>query len=376
LRVSTKASAYRQGELIPLELSFTSRVANRYQINMAKYDRSGRMRYEKFLVEPADGTEDPLAAYFKSGTGFLVGGLTNFQFLSDSPYVVHLYLNEWVRFDKPGSYRISVTSRRVSDTSGGKKFFDGVIQEPKSNSIEIQIVKPDDVWQQSELRKVLAEVDSSPSPTGPFSSSERLTAMTKLRYLGSADAARELARHLRGDENQVDWACMFGLIGSPNKLAGYEEMKRLLVDPDFPVGGIFLNTIAMLPLDPAESAEALTQQRGANWKDAQSSLAAAIPIKRDKALAVSVDTVLQNPNPSISQVDRGKLVSLLMEHFDALATEEQRRWLEEKWPTVKGTQWVPTLRAIAAEYAEQSIPSLTLPTCRRLTIISSSQATR
>jgi hypothetical protein len=357
LQLSTKSTVYRQGELIPLELSFTSSVPNRYQVNMAGYDRSGRMNYEKFLVEPGDGTSDPLLVYFSSGSFFLGGGLTNFKFLSDTPYVIHLNLNEWVRFDKPGIYRVTVTSQRVSSTSGGKSFFQGIVQDVKSNSLQLQILEPDDAWQQSELKKILADFDGSPPSTGPLSNNQRLEAITRLRYLGSAEAARELARHLRGDENQVDWACLFGLIGSPNKLAGYDEMKKLLVDPDFPVSGMFLNAIAIVPLDPAVSAEHLRQQRETNWKDALSTLTSAISIKRGRALAVSVDTVLQNPDPNISQDGRGKLVPLLIEHFRELAIEEQRRWLEEKWTTVKDPAWLPTLRAIAAEYADYPVPN-------------------
>ena len=76
------------------------------------------MGYEKFLVEPTGGTKDPILVYFESGTLFMSGGLTNFRFLSDSPYVIHLDLNEWVRIDKPGNYRVTVTSRRVSDRVG------------------------------------------------------------------------------------------------------------------------------------------------------------------------------------------------------------------------------------------------------------------
>lgn len=356
LQLSTNATVYRQGELIPLELSFTSKLSNRYQINMASYDRSGRMNYEQFSVVPAEGTSDPLFVYFNSNSFFLGGGLTNFKILSDTPYVIHLNLNEWVRFDKPGNYRVTVTSQRVSDAPGGKSFYHGAVQDLESNTIQVRIVEPDDAWRQSELKKILTDFDDSPPPTAALSSNQRLAAATALRYLGSADAARELARHLRGEENQVDWACMFGLIGSPNKLVGYEEMKRLLVDPDFPVGGMFLTTIAILPLDPAESAEALSQQRDANWKDARSSLAAGISIKRGKALAVSLDTVLQNPDPNISQEDRRKLVSTLIEHFSELAIEEQRRWLEERWSTVEDAAWLPTLRTMAAEYADYPLP--------------------
>ena len=356
LQLSTNATVYRQGQLIPLELSFTSKVPNRYQVNMAEYDRSGRMGYEKFVVEPADGTADPLLAYFKSETVFFGGALTNFKFLSDSPYVTHLYLNEWVRFDKPGNYRVTVTSRRVSDTPGGKSYYQGAIQLLKSNSIEIRIIEPDSAWQQSELKSILADLDTSPAPTGPFSSSPRITAMTKLRYLGSADAARELARRLSGDEGQVDWVCAFGLIGSPNKLAGYEEMRRLLVDPDFPVGSGFLQAMAIVLLDPAQPPEALRQQREANLEDARSALMSAVLTKRGKALIVSVDTVLRNRLNSSSE-DRSKLLSLLIAGFRELGTEQQRAWLEEQWPKVKDAAWLPTLRAIAAEYADYPVPN-------------------
>jgi len=125
LQISTASSVFHQGELIPLTLSFTSKNANRYQINMARYDRSGRMGYEKFLAEPTHGTNDPLLVFFKSSSWFMSGGLTNFKFLSDSPYVLSLDLNEWVRFDLPGHYRVTVTSRRVSDAPSDMTFIRG-----------------------------------------------------------------------------------------------------------------------------------------------------------------------------------------------------------------------------------------------------------
>ena len=356
LRISSPSSVFHQGELIPLTLSFTSRQVNRYKVDMAGYDRSGRMNYEKFLVEPTDGTEDPLLTYFKSSSWLMTGGLTNFKFLSDSPYVVRLDLNEWVRFDSSGHYRVTVTSSRVSDALGDMSFYKGVIQDLKSNSIDLEIVAPDSAWQEAQLKKILIDLDQPPSQPGPFWTESRAAALSTLRYLGSPDAARQLARHMRGEENRLDWYCMFGLIGSPNRLAGYEEMKKLLIDPDFPVGSAFLNAIAIVPLDPAESAEHLRQQRDANWKDARSTLTAAISIKRGRAAAVSADTVLQNPDASITKEARSKLVSLLIEHFSDLAIEEQRRWLEEKWPTVKDAAWLPTLRAIAAEYADYPVP--------------------
>src|ERR1700694_5928870 len=106
--IATNQREFHIGETIPLQLSFSSTVKDHYKLNMAQYDRSGRMNYEHFDVSPADGAVDPLPTYTGS-----MGGLTNFQYLTSEPWTLSLNLNEWVRFTKPGEYRIVVTSNRV-----------------------------------------------------------------------------------------------------------------------------------------------------------------------------------------------------------------------------------------------------------------------
>jgi hypothetical protein len=85
-------------------------------VNNASYDRSGRMGYEQFIVEPKDATRDPLYVYFNSIAFFTGGGLSSSDFLTASPKIIHLNLNEWISFDHPGTYRISVLSHRVGDS--------------------------------------------------------------------------------------------------------------------------------------------------------------------------------------------------------------------------------------------------------------------
>src|ERR1041384_1812356 len=94
LKCAKSPCTFQIGEVIPIELSFTAAVPKDYQMNMASYDRSGRMRYERFHAAPEDGTHDPLRTYFAFG-GFIGGGLTNFQFLSPEPVTIKLILNEW-----------------------------------------------------------------------------------------------------------------------------------------------------------------------------------------------------------------------------------------------------------------------------------------
>src|SRR5207244_10958994 len=74
-RSSDLQRVFHIGETIPLQLSFSSSVKNQYQVNMAQYDRAGRMNYERFSVSPAEGAVDPLPASY-SGS---MGGLTSFR---------------------------------------------------------------------------------------------------------------------------------------------------------------------------------------------------------------------------------------------------------------------------------------------------------
>jgi hypothetical protein len=109
-------STYQIGERIPIDLSFTGPSNKQFEITMASYDRSGRMAYENFEVEPSSGWSDPLAVYFGSQGVFMGGGLRSFGVLSPRPTEIHLNLNEWIRFDQPGNYTVIVSSHRVADT--------------------------------------------------------------------------------------------------------------------------------------------------------------------------------------------------------------------------------------------------------------------
>jgi len=95
LSVADKRREFHIGEIIPIKLAFHSRVRERYEVDQAQYDRSGRMNYEHFGVTPSDGAVDPLAEYYRSGT-HMGGGLRGFAFLTGKPWSIRLNLNEWV----------------------------------------------------------------------------------------------------------------------------------------------------------------------------------------------------------------------------------------------------------------------------------------
>ncbi len=339
---------FQIGEIIPIELSFTSTVPKRYQLNMASYDRSGRMGYEKFHVIPDDGARDPLRTYFAFG-GFMGGGLTNFQFLSPEPVTIKLVLNEWISFDRPGLYRVKVTSARVTDATP-KPNSEGQQPQITSNEIEVEIAPAAKEWQNQEFRRIVRALDD---PKGtPAASGTDADPMTALRYLGTEDAARELARRFGTTRGNGDFQCMFGLIGSPNSAAGLAEMRTLLRDPDFPINSTFLRTMSYLPLRAGEPPEVLEKQQQLNMESARAALVEAAPRKRGMALAVSTETALEGLQPGVSDSLRKPLVQELMRSFDGLTPESQANWLQYRWDFIKEPAWIPVLKRLATTYQE------------------------
>jgi hypothetical protein len=350
LDVSTKSTRYRIGELIPLELSFSSRIPKRYQINMARYDRSGRMSYEHFVVSPGGGTRDPVAVYFNAMTVFFGGGLTSFDFLSSKPTLIELNLNEWVRFDKTGTYEVKVISNRVSDVQAG----DNPLCHPlevQSNTITLQVVPADAAWQRAQFAQAVAQLGRGTRHEVYTAHDPYWQALSVLRYLGTEAAARELAHRFTGDNNNTDWECMFGLIGLPNRQIGFKEMDELFDDPQFPVSSMFLITMSVLPLDASEPPESLRKQREENSSALRERLATAVNDKQGKALATSLETLFASGGKLSAQA-RSRLVPQLVQAFPLLSLSEQLTWLEYRWDEIKSPAWIPVLRDTASRYQD------------------------
>jgi hypothetical protein len=65
---------FQQGEIIQVELSFTSSAKNRYQLKVAEYDRSGRLEIESYHLDPSGGATDALKDRDPGGIGGACAG--------------------------------------------------------------------------------------------------------------------------------------------------------------------------------------------------------------------------------------------------------------------------------------------------------------
>ena len=345
--IASDQREFRIGETIPLQLSFSSTVKDRYEVNMAQYDRGGRMNYEKFTVSPAQGAVDPFVNYNWAG-----GGLTSYQFLSSTPWTIKLNLNEWLRFIQPGEYRLIISSHRVAMRDKSNPLGTSSVTA-RSNELTLKIVAADPVWQKRVFKDAVAKLDA-PAPLKAEQREQYETSRTQavetLRFLGTADAARELAKRLRGEDSGLDHICMRGLISSPERSVARTALEEALADPDHPVGTTFLNALRIVSSD--------TNDTYANWRESQQrvveQLIAALPGKRGKALSISLNTATNQAWDLnvLPQQTTDKLAGQLMSMFDQLPLNEQNTLLSFRWGNIKSPAMLPILKRYAQSYRD------------------------
>ncbi len=348
VRTPEGQTLYRIGERIPLKLSFTGPENKRFEINMASYDRSGRMAYEEFNVAPAAGWADPLHVYFGSSSGFIGGGLTGFESLSAKPTVINLNLNEWVRFDRSGTYTLVVVSRRVSDVSTGKgSRFGAPSLSITSNPIQLRVIPATKAWERAKLLSIMKELEENPQPTGIEPDSLK-GAIADLRFLGTAAAARLMAQHLREDEPTLMYQCALGLDGLREKLhpIALATMNRMIDDPAFPVSSWFLNTMSVLQL--SDSDPAVQREERASFTDADWAVALqALPSKEGSARAVTVQTLSSSQPKQISPQQKAELGGILAASLKDLPAQSQVMELQYNWDVLRPAGLLPTLELLA-----------------------------
>jgi hypothetical protein len=367
VRTRDGQTRFHQGELIRLELAFVSNLPDTYYLDAATYDRSGRLEIDDFHIDPQGGASDPLYDYFHFRAGFMGGGLRTTPKLEAKPYVVMADLNEWYRFDRPGRYRLYVTSSRV----GRSRFGGGGGPLPvTSNVIEFDIVPADATWAKQTLAQAAGVLDSHDRRA------DYRSACRTLRFLGTEDAAREMAKRLEGRDTDTgcDFELDFGLRSTPHRALALAEMERQLVAPEHAVTVEFIEVLSFLsfmqqnlpPLPPYPEHgddEAIKlwrkeyDRRGELYNDTVDGYAqrldAAVFAKEGAARAVSLEALVWlrasdqrlKRTPGWTQADKS-LTSALVSAFTDLPVNTQSNLLEFQWPQVASPEMLPVLRRI------------------------------
>ena len=237
-------SVYHEGEIISLEHAFTYRLVQ-YRPKAAR-----NLRHFSFCLTPEG--RDPLQDDEESGLWGSGGGSFGNSYDVFEPgvtYVDEIVLNE-SKSVAPGNYTLRM----------------GI-----SNDVTFQVLPATPEWQAEQLAKALAVLDADHAKGTPSDIERTKQALRVLRFLGSQNSTRELARRFwfYGQKRQVHaisaeypinplfygyertqdyWDIKAGLIASPYRAAAIEELTAAIHDPKHPATRAMVETLALLEI--------------------------------------------------------------------------------------------------------------------------------
>ncbi|PYP91306.1 MAG: hypothetical protein DMG65_08000 [Candidatus Angelobacter sp. Gp1-AA117] len=310
LTLKDSHSTFHQGEIITLQLAFTSKSKGKYRMDTQTSGAIGRVTRESFCLDPAGAGSDPLADYYGS-SAFSVApaNAAGHTVLKKNAFRLDLDLNEWKSLP-PGNYRLVVETQRVSQVTATGELVSVIV---RSNPVQFQVVDADSAWQDEQLAAAVKALDSGNTEQGRH-------AARVLRFLGTEAATHELATRYWSLNRQANgWDIMFGLVGSTHRDMAIQEMHNAISDPQHPITRDFLRTLALfeaVAADPqfkSASNGAQTQEQFAQALQDEATaidklvnqhlaeLSSTVTLKTGSALKVSMETLGQRQSATGAQ---------------------------------------------------------------------------
>ncbi|MFN7923829.1 MAG: hypothetical protein U0Q16_27250 [Bryobacteraceae bacterium] len=382
LGTAAGAKAFHRGERISVVLEFSSDAPDKYKLNGATYDRSGRLPTEEWVIDRNDAA-DPYIDYFGTGLmGGLGGGFRSYPVLAAKPHEIELDLNEWFRFDVPGTYRLYVKSHRLSREKAAGETGDRTVQfAAVSNVIEFSIVADDAAWTEATLRAI-EDVLARPEPRIPTSDDSWRFERRDLRYLATPAAVELSLRDARKTGNGPDQLLMIGARDREQAVAAFD---RYLADPAVAILEWDIRLRALLTYVRKESPKPFPMYpwqmpAESDWKKEVAEgrarhehfdgfvraeairLIPAVAAKDEAARKISGDAIAAiAPTEAraallVPPEDFGLSRDELISQFPSFPEEQQLELLGKKWDLVRGPEMVTSLKAVIGRVAPEKLP--------------------
>jgi len=238
---------FHLGELIKVEYQLTADTLEKYRSGDLWYDLSDRSRFESFVCDRPADSADPLSIHWALWETLYDVHVTrrmgSWKKLSGSAVTEPWDLNDYLRLDRPGKYRIyAVTRHVVTDWSPGHDAYAGG-PPLVSNILELEILPDDPAWSADQLQHVLESLALAVKDQRA-----RSAAVKTIRFLQTPEALDAMAAHYTGSDREVDSQLLSGLIGYHDRAAAVKRMEAQLVAPDFGVTRFFLFSLGVMKL--------------------------------------------------------------------------------------------------------------------------------
>ena len=241
---------FHHGEAIKVRYELTSDTPQKYRSGDLWYDLSDRSRFESFVSDRPGDSADPLADHWTIWetlyNAHVTRRLGSWKYLSQDPLVESWDLNEYLRFDKPGKYRIyAVTRHVVADWSPGRDPYAGGAPLA-SGVLEVEILPDDAEWEATQLEHAVETMTLAQR-----NERERTTAVKTIRYLQTPAALDAMVTHYTDASRDTDAQLLSGMIGYHDHAAAVKRMERQLGAEDFGVTRFYLFSLGVMKLRQA-----------------------------------------------------------------------------------------------------------------------------
>lgn len=296
LRTIDGRTQFQCGERIQVQYVISSLVKNEYHCDDGVNFRDSVFSNDTFVCDASSGVVDPDPDVVNQ---LPIGDWMQSMDYLNSPKINTMDLNEWIAFDKPGTYRLYAITHRVyeiDERMEPRHPNEGPGNGPPTTStiLTLTITPTDKNWEHGVITQALAPYQ------GPWDEvMEQRGAL--LRYLRTKNAAVALVHELESshtyqyaqDKDFYEDKCSTYLMESPYRVEMIPLMEHDIADPDIPITKNFLDTYSNLLYHKAYSTQpASTQTNYADdcRKRALSLLRQALPAKQGAAKSISSQT--------------------------------------------------------------------------------------
>jgi hypothetical protein len=239
---------FHLGELVKVQYELTSDTPEKYRSGDLWDDLSERSRFESFISDRPADSADPLTGHWTLWETLYNVHVTrrtgSWKHISQSPVIESWDLNEYLRLDRPGKYRIYAVTRHIlTDWSpAGDPYAGG--PPLASNILELEILPDDPAWSAETLQHALESLTFSVKDEHA-----RASAAKTIRFLPTPEALDAMASRYSGADRVVDLQLLSGLVAYRDRAAAVKRMEAQLAAPDFGVSRFFLFSLAVMKLE-------------------------------------------------------------------------------------------------------------------------------
>lgn len=339
-------TVYRIGEPIKLNLSYTATEPG-YVVE-SYYSP----RFDDVILSPTDGIYPWL---YRLNRLYSYDDVSAPQKLSESPVNINITINNLVRFDKPGKYKVKALTRRVWIAKNEASFRSSP-NPLLSNEIEFEIKEMSQIEEQAEVKRITALMDSANNLNQHQIFKRGLDFLT-----GDVSTVEKVNRFLKPPVfGGVTWLDSgIGLNIARNKKLAIELLETALRDPNREIHEDLIWTLVRLRLlledekqpSQATNSEQLSKEQEARSLELKNAYYAELLESLSKRTgrnqlftAYRIFTALPKEDNSSAAYNITK--ALVLSKFDELQHAGQSTLLDRFWDKIKTPALISSLEKI------------------------------